>query len=147
MMMNDELNMRYVKLCLIIEKILKSEKTGPINDLYKKYQRPFESLYEHWDEGDIWWDDGGMNQMTLEFKGAIDEAFVELGEPKLNDLATTAFLKEIDEYLALYSRSKRAKENQFEKSIEKEAEKWEKETFSKTNDEQKPKGKLGFLKD
>ena len=147
MVMDEELNLKYVKICLIIEKILASEDSEVIRDLHKKYERPFESLYEHWGEGDILWDDGGLRQRTLEFKGSIEEDFVKLGEPKIADLVSSEFLSEIDEYLTIYARSKKAREIQFIKNVEKQAEKSKQTTQEKTYFTTKAKRKLGFIKD
>jgi len=144
---DENLNLLYVKTCLLVEKILKSEDTGSLNDIQQMYRRPFESLYEHWGEGDIWWSDGGMQQFTLDFQAAIDEAFVSLGEPRFTDLITIEFLKEIDEYLTLYSKSKQATERRWLKNVEKEAEKFKQVSQDNITYHQEAKRKLGFLKD
>jgi len=147
LIMDEELNLKYVKICLIIEKILASEDSGLIHDLHGAYERPFESLYQHWDEGDIWWVDGGVKQRTLEFKGAIEEAFVELGEPKIVDLVINEFFNEIDEYLTKYSSPKKIQEAQFIKNVEKQAEKFKQKQQDKTHLTTEAKRKLGFIKD
>ena len=144
---DEKLNILYIKTCLIVEKILTSEETGSIHDLQQRYSRPFESLYEHWGEGDIWWDDGGMQQLTLDFQSAIDEAFVSLGELRIADLITTEFLSEIDEYLTLYSKSKQSRERQWLEKVEKQADKFKQDSQDKTTFYQGAKRKLGFIKD
>jgi len=144
---DEKLNILYVKICLIVEKIIRSEASGSIHDLQQRYRRPFESLYEHWGEGDIWWDDGGMQQLTLDFQAAIDEAFISLGEPRTADLITTEFISEIDEYLTLYSKNKQARERKWLENVEKQAEKFKQDSQDRTTFHQKAKRKLGFIKD
>jgi len=146
-MPDEKLNFYYVRICLIIEKVLTGEELGLIRDLWERYERPFKSLYADWDEGDIYWKDGGVKKRTLEFKGAIDEAFVSLGEPKFVDLATNKFLSEIDDYLTTYAANKEAKEARWAKNVEKQAKKFRKGFNVKTEPEKKTKGKLGFIKD
>ena len=91
--------------------------------------------------------DGGMQQFTLDFQAAIDEAFVLLGEPRIVDLITTELLSEIDEYLTLYSKGKQARERQWLENVEKQAEKFKQDSQDNTTFHQEAKRKLGFIKD
>jgi hypothetical protein len=146
-MPDEKLNSHYVKICLIIEKVLVDEEFSPIRELWERYRRPFESLYAQWDEGDIYWKDGGVKKRTLELKGAIDEAFIKLGEPKFADLGTDKFLSEVDNCLASYAINKKAKEARWVKNVEKQTEKFREESQPATEPERPKKGRLGFIKD
>lgn len=146
-MPDEKLNLYYVRTCLIIEKVLAAEELGLIRDLQERYERPFESLFADWGEGDILWEDGGVKKRMLEFKGAIDEAFIKLGEPKLVDPATNKFLSEMDDYLATYAASKEVKEARWAKNVEKQAEKFKQQLQGKPDSKEEAKRKVGFIKD
>jgi hypothetical protein len=145
MIADEQLNLYYIRICLLIERILASEETGPIRDLCGKYQRPFGSLFSDWGDGDVIWEYG--NKTMMEFMGEMDEAFVELGEPKFVDLVTSKFLSDVDSYLAFYASNKKAKEARWIKNVEKQTEKFREESQATTEPERPRKGRLGFIKD
>ena len=117
---DTSLNQYYVKLCLMIEKLLE---TADLSNLRKEYRRPFESLYNI---DDVDWEYGG-GEYVSGFFGKIEELWILNGQKVHKDPQIHDLLREIDRYTEQYTSRKNKVEANYMTGAKKGVEEWKRD--------------------
>ena len=137
---DDPLNAYYVKLCLLVEKLVH---TDDLEDLASGYARPLPTLYDIEDANTYWKDYAQFR--SLSFVGTITERHIQSGEPPCVDMALIQFMQEVDSYIAFYAAKKKREERAFVEKVKRVAQESAPQAPSEAHESPKT-DRLGFIK-